>query len=867
MKKISGISRLLMLVLALSVISSSFLVYADEKPSVLDRHIYESVYLGEPLTREDILHCAYSVVDGKQMMYTTLASRPTATFIAYNLTDKKLDFSTPLQISPAFATKTSWSHRIGKDGCIYLVPHGYISLFKYDPVARKMYDSGSIVEGLHAAYAVCFDDEGNIFYGGVPTAKVYMYNSKLELVKEFGPVFPGESYVMSMGCYNGKLYAGGQDEETHFKSIDIKTGEIKEIESPLIKYGVEDKISSYYMMDQMDNLLFCTVKLQSGKYSLFIFDAKKEEWVFYHKRAYGHYMAPVKDGLTYFIGSYDVESTKMDDVGLLSLNLENFEVKDTGVRYYGNIIGSAWMEIKDDPELPGESLVFFSRSDNKMIALNLETKKSKLLDYELPAVGVTIQDIETGIDGTLLMGSYMGDEMVVYNPTTGEKTRYASTQTESIKRYGDIAYAGCYTQGVMYKYDLTKPPSANNPEVLSNLSKYHQERIFDFEVLDDCIVMGTYPNKGYTNGGLAIYDYKTKETILYDDVSPGQSVEGVAYKDGYIYGCTSIYINANPIPTDEACVFKFDMATKKVVKRTCLKLDGISEKLTSMGDLEIGPDGNLWGVSSGVIFCLDPETLDVIKYVQADPVYPRRTMSKIAAMYWDDNGYLYTVCNGYFIILDPETMEFKHTRRSMQYFVIGEDNNIYYNHWSTEGSHFSKFTISALKTDEVKKVQSALSEGIVLKKGNSFAINNGKPSVFPGEIKEENGKMMVPIRFVSEAIGATVAWSSVQNTAVVRTKKTALKVTVGDDVMYVNGKGIKMDKPFELINGTSYISLDSFVEAFDMNLYTDEDGLIVLTSAEKTFTVDEKIKDNIHLYMDKDVPSLSSGNYVNKFIE
>ena len=83
MKKISGISRLLMLVLALSVISSSFLVYADEKPSVLDRHIYESVYLGEPLTREDILHCAYSVVDGKQMMYTTLASRPTATFIAY----------------------------------------------------------------------------------------------------------------------------------------------------------------------------------------------------------------------------------------------------------------------------------------------------------------------------------------------------------------------------------------------------------------------------------------------------------------------------------------------------------------------------------------------------------------------------------------------------------------------------------------------------------------------------------------------------------------------------------------------------------------------------------------------------------------
>ena len=167
----------------------------------------------------------------------------------------------------------------------------------------------------------------------------------------------------------------------------------------------------------------------------------------------------------------------------------------------------------------------------------------------------------------------------------------------------------------------------------------------------------------------------------------------------------------------------------------------------------------------------------------------------------------------------------------------------------------------------MKKVQSALSEGVVIKKGVKSAINNGTPVKFNGEVKEKNGKIMVPVRFISESFGAKVNWSSAQNTVVVRTNKIALKATVGDEVMYVNGEGIKMDAPFELIDGTSYIALDSFAKAFEKNVYTDNLGLIVITDSDKMFTVDEKLKENIHKYIEKDVPALSSGNYVNKFIE
>lgn len=861
--------RLISVLITFILVATSVTAIAES--SVMENHIYESVYLGEPITREDILQCAYDEINGKTIMYTTLASRPTATFIAYNLTDRKLEYSTPLQVGSNYYTKTSWSHKIGDDGCVYLIPHGYISLFKYDPYKKEMTNSGTPIDGLHAAYGVCFDDEGNIYFGGYPLASAYKFNKNLEMVKDYGTIFPGESYVMSMAEHNGKLYAGGQDVSTSFRSIDTKTGKIEVIESPTEKYGINEKVSSYYMMDQIDNLLFCTVKLESGRYSLFVFDAEKEEWVFHYRRAYGHYMSPVKDGLTYFIGAADPYGTTTADVGLLSLDLETFEVKDTGIRYYGNLVGSAWMEMTGNKDLPGESLVFFSRTHNKMYAMNLETKKAVPLDYKLPAVGVMIQDLENGAGNTILMGSYMGDELISYNPTTGEKTRYASTQTETIKKHGNLAYAGCYTQGVLYEYDLTKPPSTNNPLILTNMSAYHQERIYDICIIDDnLIAMGTFPNKGYSDGGIAIYDKTTKKTVFYD-IAPGQSVEGLAYKDGILYGCTSIYVNAQPIPTDESVVFAFDLKTRKVIKKAYVRPDGIGEKLTAMGDIEIGPDGNLWGTSGGIVFCLDTDNLELIKYAQSDKIFPRRTMSKNAAMYWDENGYLYTVCNGWFTIVEPDTMKVRNTKRSMQYFIIGEDGNIYYSHFSTEGSNLSKFTISALTTEKVRNVEAATREGIILKTDNGYAIVNGKPEMINSSdnsisAKYIDGTLMVPLRFVSESLGATVAWSAMTNTAVVRLGKIALKATIGDSKVCVNGKKTEMGTPIVLNNGNTYISLDTLCMALNKKVFKNDAGLIVITPEEKTFYADDELLEDISIYMEHDLPKLLSGNFINKFI-
>jgi len=864
-----NISRFISLTLIICVLLSVFSVFAEEKPPLLDRYIYPSTYLGEPLKREDILNCAYNVIDGKYMMYTTLASRPTATFVAYNLTDRRVEYSKSLEIASGYYTKTSWSHRIGADGCIYLVPHGYISLFKYNPYTKEMSDSGSVIDGLTAAYGVCFDEEGNTYFGGFPKPNIYKFNSKLELVKEYPNVFPGEKYIMSMGCYGGKLYAGGQDNGTDFRSVDIKTGEITVMPDPLEKYGIEGKIAAYYMMDQIDNLLFCTVKLEAGMYYLFIFDAEKEEWVFSYRRAYGHYMSPVRDGKVYFIAEPPgATDASVDNIGLVSLDLKTFETKDTGVKYYGNNTGSIWMNIPGNADLPGESLVFFSRSHNSLIALNLETKKSVLLDYDLPSVGVTIQDMENGLGNRILMGSYMGDELVSYNPDNGEQVKYVATQTETIKLHGDYAYAGCYTQGVLYEYNLKEEPSASNPKVLSNLSKYHQERIFDMCIAEDrYIVMGTYPNKGYTDGGIAIYDKETGKLDFYDDVVPGQSIDALCYKDGIIYGGSCIYINASPLPCDEAYVFAFDLEKREVIKKTAVKIPGSSIKNKVMGDMEIGPDGNIWGVTTGAIFCLDPETLETKKSVIADTMYDsRRTMSKIAAMYWDENGYLYTVCNGWLILLDPDTMEFINTRVSMQYFVIGGDGNIYYNGWSTNGSMMYKLTVSALTKSELNNVKGAVSEGLFMKSGSGAVINSGEPGFIDINNKEitpiiHNGHIMVPLRYVGEALGGTVAWSDKAQAAVVRIGKLAMKAVIGESEICVNGKKSPVNVPFMNIGGKTYIEAAAFCNAFGRNFYEGPDGFFAITPAGSPFVCEGELLHDVLTYFNEDVPSLASGNF------
>lgn len=830
----------------------------------IDKEFQEEIALGGPMGIIDAVACEFGVEDGKHMMYIVEASRPTATFFVYNLDEKKVERSIPLQAGAGAYTKTAWYIKKGPDGNIYILPHGYILLYRYHTVTKQLESSGTTpIAGMTAGYGLVFDEEGNIYFGTFPTPNIYQCDKDLNIVREYSNVFPGERYVMSMTYYNGKIYAGGQAPTTGFVSLDVNTGEVTRLKQPEESYP-GTKVVNYYMMDHIGNLIFCTTKNEDRSSYCLIYDADKGDWVRQFPRGYGFWLPPYQgDGKTYLLTA--PAGAPISEVGLYEVDLETLEAVNTETYYYDNLVGSTWMEVPGHPELPGESLITFSRNSQSLVALNMQSKQTVVLrEYDLPSVSAHIQHIELGLNNTLLMGSYMGEYMAVYDPKTGEKVKYRSNQSESIKRYGNTAYLGGYTQATLYEYDLTQPPSDTNPVLLGSLGDKNQDRIFDICRIDDnLIAVGAYPRSGFDTGGIGIYDKRTGQFDFYGDLFPGQSVDGLAYKDGILYGATSTFVPVKPYPANEAYIFAFDVAQRKVTLSKPVQIDGTSAPNKTLGDIEIGPDGNLWGISSGAVFCLDPVTLNTIKSVVADKMYyERKTMSTMAQLEFDKDGVLYAVCNGYLIILDPETMEFNHTKRSMQYFVLGDDGNLYHSGWSSDGFNLYKLVMTGLNSQDAAMIQKTIGNGILMKldSGAAYAnqkavrIDSSNPKV---TAKEKNGRTLVPVRFIAENIGAKVDWDEEAQTVTIVKGKDRIKVTLGESKLTRNGKEIALDTAAITENDRTLLPLRAICEALGKFVFWDDRGLIVITDKENAVTAENEtlIQTLLH-FIETDVPAM-----------
>lgn len=69
-----------------------------------------------------------------------------------------------------------------------------------------------------------------------------------------------------------------------------------------------------------------------------------------------------------------------------------------------------------------------------------------------------------------------------------------------------------------------------------------------------------------------------------------------------------------------------------------------------------------------------------------------------------------------------------------------------------------------------------------------------------------NGTTFVPIRFVSEALGADrVDWDSSSRTAVIRDADTTIELTAGKKTAMINGKRVSVGQSVKLVNDRTYV--------------------------------------------------------------
>jgi hypothetical protein len=104
---------------------------------------------------------------------------------------------------------------------------------------------------------------------------------------------------------------------------------------------------------------------------------------------------------------------------------------------------------------------------------------------------------------------------------------------------------------------------------------------------------------------------------------------------------------------------------------------------------------------------------------------------------------------------------------------------------------------------------------------NRDTVTNPYGDVRPYVVKSTN-RTLVPLRYVSEAFGAKVEWNQEKSQATVEWRGQKIVVPVGKDVAVVNEKEVRLDQPAVLWNSRTMVPLRFLMEAVGATVEWDD---------------------------------------------
>lgn len=122
-----------------------------------------------------------------------------------------------------------------------------------------------------------------------------------------------------------------------------------------------------------------------------------------------------------------------------------------------------------------------------------------------------------------------------------------------------------------------------------------------------------------------------------------------------------------------------------------------------------------------------------------------------------------------------------------------------------------------------------------LSSGEKTYIDKDNLDVVPFE---KDGRTLVPVRFISEGIGAEVGWEEQTGTVSVKEGGKTVKLVIGSRKMDIDGKITTLDVPAETINDRTMLPLRALAEALGRNVFWDERGLIVISDSAENYSAD-----------------------------
>ena len=94
---------------------------------------------------------------------------------------------------------------------------------------------------------------------------------------------------------------------------------------------------------------------------------------------------------------------------------------------------------------------------------------------------------------------------------------------------------------------------------------------------------------------------------------------------------------------------------------------------------------------------------------------------------------------------------------------------------------------------------------VKLQIGNMTGYVNGVASTLDAAPIIRNSRTMLPVRFVAENLGATVGWDGATSTVTVTTDTTKLEIKIGATTAKMNGTEVTLDSPAFIENSRTYL--------------------------------------------------------------
>lgn len=92
----------------------------------------------------------------------------------------------------------------------------------------------------------------------------------------------------------------------------------------------------------------------------------------------------------------------------------------------------------------------------------------------------------------------------------------------------------------------------------------------------------------------------------------------------------------------------------------------------------------------------------------------------------------------------------------------------------------------------------------------------------------KNDRTMVPMRAIFEALGATVRWNNRTKTAIGTKGSTDVKITIGEEWMRVKKEKVSLDAPAEIKNGRTMVPVRAISEALGASVSWDNENKAVV---------------------------------------